>query len=209
MTDLTGKGVSLARERTLAGEHWLLGAASSVRAARADWVENGTTFLRPGALFGAVLFRAAVVHAALLLEGPVKCADPLRTRLGGGPVFYAEHEFGREAGYVALVPAAVARVWGVHGSVAHHRKALLQVPAPGNVRPDQGAAWWAVPPGRPWSAVRPAAARHLDQPRSRRPQQQPGRRSWRLSRCFAWPHPWCRHPQRPADFGPEGSERSS
>ncbi|MFJ9886136.1 hypothetical protein ACIQRW_09750 [Streptomyces sp. NPDC091287] len=144
MTDLTGKG-ALARERTLAGEHWLLGAASSVRAARADWAENGTTFLTPGALFGAVLVRAAVVHAALLLDDPVKCAAPLRTRLGGGPVFYAEQKFGREAGYVALVPASVAMVWSVPGSVTHHRNALLQIPAPGNVRSDQGAAWWVVP----------------------------------------------------------------
>ncbi|MFH9197205.1 hypothetical protein ACH4KO_06805 [Streptomyces anulatus] len=145
MTDLTGKGNSPARERTLAGEHWLLGAASSVRAARADWAEDGTTFLSPGALFGAVLVRAAVVHAALLVDDPVKCADPLRTRLGGGPVFYAERKFGREAGYVALVSASVAKMWTAPGSVAHHRTALLEVPDPWHVRPDQGAAWWVVP----------------------------------------------------------------
>ncbi|MEI5035798.1 hypothetical protein RB201_33625 [Streptomyces sp. S1A(2023)] len=89
------------------------------------------------------------MHAALLLDDPVKCADPLRTRLCGGPVFYAEQKFGREPGYVALVPASVARAWGVRGSVAHHRKALLEVPDPGNVRPDQGAVWWVVPPGGP------------------------------------------------------------
>ncbi|WP_103536038.1 hypothetical protein [Streptomyces sp. SM11] len=145
MTELTGKGFSPAREQTLTGEHWLLGAASSVRAAWADWAEGGTTFLTPGVLFGAVIVRAAVVHAALLLDDPVKCVEPLRTRLGGGPVFYAEQMFGREGGYVALVPGSVAMAWSVPGSMAHSRKAALEVPAPGNVRPDQGSAWWVLP----------------------------------------------------------------
>ncbi|MFJ1787297.1 hypothetical protein ACIOML_23700 [Streptomyces anulatus] len=145
MTDLTEIGVSLGRERLLASEHWLLAAAPSVRRARLDWADCGTTFLTPGVLFGAVAVRAAVVHAALLLDGPEKCAGSLRKRLGGGPVFYAEQQFGREAGYVALIPGSVAMTWSVPGSVAHHRRATLEVPAPGCTSPDHGSSWWVVP----------------------------------------------------------------
>ncbi|MFG3406497.1 hypothetical protein [Streptomyces sp. NPDC048142] len=145
MTDLTGNGVSLGRERVLAGEHWLLAAAPSVRRVRLDWADCGTTFLTPGVLFGAVIVRAAVVHAALLLDDPEQCAGPLRKRLGGGPVFYAEQKFGREAGYVALVPGSVTMTWSVPGSVANHRRAALEVPAPGCTSPDHGRSWWVVP----------------------------------------------------------------
>ncbi|MEU4180751.1 hypothetical protein [Streptomyces sp. NPDC026589] len=137
--------VSTGAERSLASGHWLLGAAASVRRARSDWADCGTTFLTPGALFGAVIIQASVVHASLLLDDPERCAAPLRTLLGGGPVFYAERRFGREAGYVALVPTPVAMTWSVPGSVAHYRKATLEVPAPQNVRPDHGPAWWVVP----------------------------------------------------------------
>lgn len=144
MTDLTGNGVSLGTERVLASEHWLLAAAPSVRRARLEWADSGTTWLKPGALFGAVTVRASVVHAALLLDDPEKSARPLRESLGG-PVFYAEEQFGREAGYVALVAGSVSMAWSVPGSVAHHRRAELQVPAPGNTLPDLGPSWWVVP----------------------------------------------------------------
>jgi hypothetical protein len=137
--------VATGAERLLASGQWLLAAAPSVRRARLDWTDCGTTWLTPGVLFGAVAVRAAVVHAALLLDDPEKCARPLRERLGGGPVFYAEQQFGREAGYVALVPGSVAMSWSVPGSVANHRRAALEVPAPGCTSPDHGSSWWVVP----------------------------------------------------------------
>ncbi|WP_217231460.1 hypothetical protein [Streptomyces anulatus] len=76
MTDLTGNNVSLGRERVLAGDHWLLSAATSPRRALADWTDCGTTFLTPGVLFGAVIIQASVVHASLLLDGPGVLCDP-------------------------------------------------------------------------------------------------------------------------------------
>ncbi|MEV7116342.1 hypothetical protein ACIA8M_05005 [Streptomyces anulatus] len=137
--------VSTGAGRSLASEHWLLGAATSVRRARSDWADCGTTLLTPDDLFGAIIIQAPVVHASLLLDDPERCAAPLRARLGGGPVFYAERRFGPEAGYVALVSGSAAMTWSVPGSVAHYRQATLEVPAPNNVRPDQGRAWWVVP----------------------------------------------------------------
>lgn len=131
-----------------AAERWLLGAAPSPQAAMDDWADEGTTFLRPGNLFGAVAVRASLVHTALLLDDPAKCGPSLRARLGGAPVFYQENQFGREGAYVVLVSTDVAAQWDVPGSVAHHRGALLEVPAPDRVRA-RGPIWWVVPVGAP------------------------------------------------------------
>ncbi|WP_098010410.1 hypothetical protein [Streptomyces sp. sk226] len=148
MHELTGVNVEHGREQHLADGRWLLEAASSPRAAKADWADDGTTFLRPGSLFGAVAVRASLVHAALLLDEPTRCGPSLRTRLGRAPVFYQANQFGREGAYVVLVSADVAAQWDVTGSVAHHRGALLEVPAPGRAR--AGAPiWWVVPVGAP------------------------------------------------------------
>lgn len=145
MNELTGEPVELGREQRLAGGHWLLGAAPSLQVARKNWEEDGATFLKPGVLFGAIVVRAAVVHAALLLNDPAECGPSLRARLGGGPVIYGEQCFGTEGAYIALVPASVAAMWDMRGSVAHHGGALLEVPAPERVRPDEGPTWWVVP----------------------------------------------------------------
>ncbi|MGW5925215.1 hypothetical protein ACWF2L_03075 [Streptomyces anulatus] len=143
MHELTGVTVELGREQRLAGGHWLLAAAPSVKEARADWEESGSAWLRPGALFGAVVVRASVLHAALGTDSPIECAPLVDV---GGPVFYSDEGFGREGAYTALVPASVALMWSVNGSIPHHRRALLEVPAPQVVRPERaGRPWWVVP----------------------------------------------------------------
>ncbi|WP_411082550.1 hypothetical protein [Streptomyces sp. cmx-18-6] len=148
MHDLTGETVALGREQRLAGGHWLLGAATTLQEARASWDESGSAWLRPGALFGAVVIRASVVHAALDAESPIESAPLVDV---DGPVFYSEEGFGREGAYTALVPASVALVWAVRGSIRHHRRALLEVPAPEAVRPERaGRPWWVVPLDGPW-----------------------------------------------------------
>lgn len=153
MHELTGVTVQLGREQRLAGGHWLLGSAPSLQEARADWEESGSAWLRPGALFGAVIIRADVVHAALGADSPIECAPLVDV---DGPVFYSEDGFGREGSYTALVPASVALVWGVNGSIPHHRRALLQVPAPNAVRPERaGSPWWVVPLDGPGSLCDP------------------------------------------------------
>ncbi|MFJ3439254.1 hypothetical protein ACIPMU_37750 [Streptomyces cyaneofuscatus] len=143
MHELTGVTVELGREKRLAGGRWLLGAAPSLEEARVGWEESGSAWLRPGALFGAVVIRASVVHAALGAGSPIECAPLVDV---GGPAFYSDEGFGREGAYTALVPASVALVWAVNGSIPHHRRALLQVPAPEAVRPERaGRPWWVVP----------------------------------------------------------------
>lgn len=154
MTDISKAvtAVTTGRERALAGGQWLLGAAPSLQEARADWEESGSAWLRPGALFGAVVIRASVVHAALGADSPIECAPLVDV---GGPVFCSDEGFGREGAYTALVPASVALVWAVNGSIPHHRRALLEVPAPEAVRPERA--------GRPWcSRPRPSAGAHPD-----------------------------------------------
>lgn len=138
--------VTTASERATAGGHWLLGAAPSILEARASWERSGSAWLTPGVLFGAIHIPAGVVHAALGEDSPMECTAALDVRLCGGPVFYGDQGFGREGAYTALVPASVAGAWAVRGSIPHHRMALLEVPAPEAVGPEQtGRLWWAVP----------------------------------------------------------------
>ncbi|MFI0934554.1 hypothetical protein ACH4RG_22890 [Streptomyces sp. NPDC021019] len=145
-------------ERMIASGHWLLDAAPSARRARLDWIDRGTTFLTPGPRFGAIIVQASVMHAALLLDNePERCAARLPVGLRGGPIYYAKQQFGREAGYVALVPASVAMEWNVPGSVAHRPQATLDVPAPNNTSPDHGPAWWLTPPEGPGELCDPGA----------------------------------------------------
>lgn len=83
-------------ERLLASGHWLLSAAPLRPHAKVEWRENGAAWLRPGALFAAVVIRAFVVHAAIGLDSPEACAAPLADALEGGPMFYdAEGSAGR------------------------------------------------------------------------------------------------------------------
>ncbi|MFD3848210.1 hypothetical protein ACFWVB_20260 [Streptomyces microflavus] len=147
MTDVTEKGVSPVRERMLAHGDWLLGTVPPPTRPLAwtDWETRGTTWLKPGTLFGAVVIRAALVHAALDRDSPVACATALDIRLGGGPVFYTDDAFQREGSYTVLVPSYAAREWRVGGSLAHPHRALLEVPAPGIVKPERALPWWVVP----------------------------------------------------------------
>ncbi|MFJ2205917.1 hypothetical protein [Streptomyces microflavus] len=157
MTDISTPvtSVTTASERAAAGGQWLLGAAPSRHEAWASWEETGTAWLRPGVLFGAILVRAGVMHAALGESSPMECATALDVRLCGGPVFYGEEGFGAEGCYTALVPASVAMQWAVRGSIPHHRQALLEVPAPEIVRPERTLSWWVVPLDGPGTLCEP------------------------------------------------------
>ncbi|MFC5072934.1 hypothetical protein ACFPN0_15385 [Kitasatospora cinereorecta] len=132
-------------ERLTASGHWLLPAAPVLEDANADWKNKGSAWLRPGILFGAVILPASLVHAALGLDDPVTCAAPLAEGLEGGPVFCTPKGFGREGSYVALVPASASLAWDVPGSVSHPCRALLQVPAPDVIEPQEDGPWWVVP----------------------------------------------------------------
>ncbi|WP_327415373.1 hypothetical protein [Streptomyces sp. NBC_01233] len=141
ITSLTTSG-----ERAFAGGTWLLPSAPSVQQAVAEWRNAGAAWLRPGVLFGAVVIREDLVHAALALDDPELCAAPLAEGLENGPVFYSREGFGNQGSYTALVPASVALTWRVGGSMGHHYRALLLVPAPDVVKPpDDGGPWWVVP----------------------------------------------------------------
>ncbi|MFD3612407.1 hypothetical protein ACFWXA_30935 [Streptomyces atroolivaceus] len=129
----------------MASGHWLLPAAPVLEDAHADWKNKGSAWLRPGVLFGAVTAPASLIHAALGLDDPVACAPPLAEGLEGGPVFYHPEGFGREGSYVALLPASVGLAWGVQGSLSHPYRALLQVPAPDVIEPQEDGPWWVVP----------------------------------------------------------------
>ncbi|WP_228995191.1 hypothetical protein [Streptomyces sp. DH8] len=146
--------VAAATDDSRAAERWLLEAAMFPQAAKSDWADDGTTFLLPGNLFGAIAVRASLVHTALLLDDPAKCGPSLRKRLRDAPVFYQENQFGREGAYVVLVSTDVAAQWDVPGSVAHHPGALLEVPAPGRIRA-RGPIWWVVPVGAPGQLCAP------------------------------------------------------
>ncbi|MEW2128695.1 hypothetical protein AB0891_33910 [Streptomyces sp. NPDC007259] len=138
--------VHLQRERELAAGHWLLSAAPNLRESRRDWRTEGSTWLQPGILFGAVVIRAGFVHRALDLDGPDECGHPLAEALEGGPVFYSPDHFAREGSYTALVTASTAMAWRSRGSVAHDRRALLRVPSPDMTESQgDGCPWWVVP----------------------------------------------------------------
>lgn len=145
LTPLSATAVTARTERETASGHWLLASAPVRAEAREEWRRTGSTWLRPGVLFGAVIVPASLVHAALGLDGPVACASALAEGLERGPVFYNPEGFGREGAYVALVPASVALSWGVRGSLSHLYRALLQVPAPDVTDPQEDGPWWVVP----------------------------------------------------------------
>jgi len=149
----TGGVVHLRRERELASGHWLLSAASAANRpqAKTEWKERGAAWLRPGVLFSAVEIPAGVLHAAVGLDDPRRCAGPLAEALEFGPLFYSSDGFQSEGSYTALVPARVARLpEPLPGVVTLHQRALLLVPAPHVTEPVQGGGpWWVSPLGGP------------------------------------------------------------
>ncbi|TXR99729.1 hypothetical protein EAO73_27615 [Streptomyces sp. col6] len=136
--------VHLRRERELASAHWLLSAAPDIGRSRAEWQDRGSTWLRPGFLFGAVAVRAALVHAALGLDDPVACRLPLAEHLAG-PVFYSPEGFAGAGAYTVMVSASTAMAWRSIGSEPHDRRALLLVPGPDLIEPQENRPWWVVP----------------------------------------------------------------
>lgn len=132
-------------ERLLAAGHWLLESAPTRPQAKAAWDENGAAWLRPGVLFAAAVIRAGIVHAAVGLDSPEACAPALADVLEGGPLFYNAAGFGPEGSYTMLLPARVAQLPPMPGTVAHPQRALLLVPAPNATERTEGAPWWVSP----------------------------------------------------------------
>lgn len=140
-----GAGTCMSAGRNLAAAQWLSLATPSVRQAVAEWQDRGAAWLRPGALFTAVIVRASLLHEAVGSLSPQECGPVLHTELDG-PVFYREQEFGPEAGYTVLLPGSASRMWRVPGTVVFSPAALLLVPAPDRREPTADCPWWVVPP---------------------------------------------------------------
>ncbi|MFJ7586931.1 hypothetical protein ACIQZO_05965 [Streptomyces sp. NPDC097617] len=128
----------------MASGHWLLSAAESISDATAQWKDDGETWLRPGALFAAVMVSAAVVHSAMGETTPQRCAPRLRDALEG-PVIFDPAACRQEGGYTALLPVSASRFWTVPSTTLHPSRALLLVPAPDRCAPVDGRPWWVVP----------------------------------------------------------------
>ncbi|WP_434593214.1 hypothetical protein [Streptomyces sp. A5-4] len=112
---------------------------------RTEWETNGVAWLRPGALFTAVLIPASVIHVAVGLPGPKECAPHIAEVLDEGPVFFQRGGFGPDDTYTALLPAGAARYWFMSRTVVHTPHALLLVPAPDVREPAETGPWWVVP----------------------------------------------------------------
>lgn len=132
--------------RPMSADQWLLEAAPLVSVAVDEWATDGAAWLRPGALFGAIVLPADLVHAVIGLAEPTECAAPLAEVLDGGPVFYSHPAFGRDASYTVLVPAPIGMRWAMVGTVAHPYRALLRVPSPDVHEPRGQGPWWVAPP---------------------------------------------------------------
>lgn len=123
---------------------WLLSAAPSVPQAKAEWAEKGAAWLRPGNLFSAATVEEGIVHAAVGLDSPEKCAGPLADTVTG-PLFYTPKGVARAGSYTALMPAVVGELQALPGLVMHPPRALLLVPAPEITAPTDEAPWWVLP----------------------------------------------------------------
>lgn len=151
----TPPGVSAGSVRRTAN-HWLLSAAPTPDQTRYGWPDSGAAWLRPGALFAAVIVRAGVMHEAVGEPGPERSVAALTDALDG-PVFYRRGEFGPEAAYTVLLPASAARIWQVPDTVVLPPRALLLVPAPDRSTPNsEDPPWWVVPPDSSGSLCTPA-----------------------------------------------------
>ncbi|MFE3020869.1 ATP-binding protein [Streptomyces sp. NPDC059256] len=144
-----GKITQLVASGGRSSGRWILAAGPSEPQASREWQEVGAAWLRPGELFGAITVPADLVHAAIGLAEPPKCAAPLAELLEGGPVFFTQAGFGRGPSYTALVPAAAGMRWAMVGTMAHPHRALLHVPAPDVQEHRDEGPWWVVPPSGP------------------------------------------------------------
>jgi hypothetical protein len=127
------------------GGHWLLAASPTPGQAAAQWADKGVAWLRPEAVFTAVIVRAEVMQQAVGRPGPQACAPLLASELDG-PVFYRQGEFGPEGGYTVLLPPSAAGIWRVRGTVVLRQEALVLVPAPDRLEPAEEVPWWVVAP---------------------------------------------------------------
>ncbi|KPI33246.1 hypothetical protein OV450_1334 [Actinobacteria bacterium OV450] len=154
-TPLSAASLTTLAERRLASGHWLLASATTLPVAMRTWRENGAAWLRPGALYCAVLIPAAVMHAATGYDTPEACAPRLADVLDG-PVFYDPSSFRQEGGYTALLPLHAALMWRVPSTLLHPPGTPLLVPAPDRCTPVDGRPWWVVPLESPGQLCSPA-----------------------------------------------------
>lgn len=138
-------GVTTGAERRQAAGHWLLSSAEDMPHAQNEWKQKGAAWLRPGAMYAAVMIPAYIVHAAVGLNCPRECAPPLADALERGPVFYSPEDFQRKGAYTALLPAGAARTWNVAGTVLHTPESHLLVPSPERRDPAGRSPWWVEP----------------------------------------------------------------
>ncbi|MFF4391420.1 hypothetical protein ACFY0G_32225 [Streptomyces sp. NPDC001552] len=132
-------------ERRLAAGHWLLASAPSIPDARRQWRDSGSTWLRTGALYSALMIPAAVMHAAAQGDGPKECAGRISDALEGGPVFFDPTSFRQRGGYTLLLPASAAHTWRVPSTLMHPPGSRVLVPAPDRCGWSGSKPWWVVP----------------------------------------------------------------
>lgn len=100
--------VVMDRERQLAAEHWLLGAADDRDLARTQWEDaGGVALLACGGILGAVRAPGHLVWAAAGTTELEEVDVFLRRWLGGGGVFMDLHSHL----YYFLVPGTTAAKW--------------------------------------------------------------------------------------------------
>ncbi|WP_406411134.1 hypothetical protein OG923_20710 [Streptomyces halstedii] len=148
-------GVTTRAESPMPSGHWLLSAAPSIPQAQLEWATNGAAWLRPGGVFSAATGEEGIVHAAVGLDSPEKCAGPLADAVTG-PLFYTPRGAARAGSYTALMSAVVGELQALPGLVMHPPRALLLVPAPETTAPTDGGPWWVLPVRGPEVLCRPS-----------------------------------------------------
>lgn len=133
--------VTMARERQLAVEHWLMAAAEDRVKARSEWGESNVALLSCGTLFSAVRIPAALVEAAAKSSDRAAIDTYLASALLNGPVICDRYA----SWYYALTPASTAQRWDLSGIVCLGRKSSLGVPRPGITGASGERLYWSVP----------------------------------------------------------------
>lgn len=162
----------MTRERQLAVEHWLLGAADDTDLARAQWADaGGVALLACGGILGAVRVPARLVWAAAGTTELEEVDAHLRRWFSGGGAFLDLHS----CLYYFLVPGSTASRWT--GSefpdvACLGRDHFLGVPAVHLTEP-RGRSYWCQPMDGPadlcdvtevWQLLHAACAALPDSP---------------------------------------------
>ncbi|MDX3345857.1 hypothetical protein PV387_14655 [Streptomyces sp. ME02-6987-2C] len=142
------------RERLLAVEQWLLGAADNELTARQQWRKDGIALLRCGRSFNAVRIPLVTVEAAAGSEYRIMIAAYLHEALLGGPAFV---DGSRNLVYCLVAPTADD--WRVPDIEYLDEASYLGVPvlrAPGGAQ-----SCWLIEPDGPGVVCRPDPVKQL------------------------------------------------